>query len=556
MVFYSNKIAITTIETLIIFFIAVAVRLISLEHEPITDELYHVLAAQSWMEDGSLRIGEGEYTRSYFFTILLGFIFSVFGNDLTVARMISVVAGSFWVAVVFVWLKRTESRPTAWIAALFLATAAHAIFLSQYIRFYALHGLLFFAVSISWFSIVTQYRKLSIFTIVSLFLSTIILFSLAVHLQVTTLIGTAGLIAWTIIFFHKDIYSFIFERIRSQDRKFALSVLVAVSLSIMLVIISWNQILYLFDTYRYTALWSQGADFLFYHRLFSEQYPTLWSLFPLAALIVLGQKNTIGLFSLCVFCVAIAFHSFAGMKAERFIFYVMPFFFIIWSVTIVELAGFVKKFSESFNKQLVGRKLTHNSNFILSGVYSVLIGGFFIINNPGLENTLKIILNRPVSSPNGKPLYWEIYNTNWTDASDKVFKSLAAQASVVVTTQGLHSLYFLGDYDFDINATRLSDLPENMRSEFQIDPRTGRQIISTAESLKLVIECFPDGLIVAHRRGWEHPGRLNHETASLIKKLAQPIPLPEKWNLIAYKWEHSVNTENQKCGTLWTNKKG
>jgi hypothetical protein len=234
----------------------------------------------------------------------------------------------------------------------------------------------------------------------------------------------------------------------------------------------------------------------------------------------------------------------------------MPFFFIIWSVTIVELAVFVKKFSESLNKQLVGRKLTHNSNFVLNGVYSVLIGGFLIINNPGLENSLKMILNRPVSSPDGKPLYWQTYDTNWAAASDKVLKPLAAQASVVVTTQGLHSLYFLGDYDFDINATRLSDLPENMRSEFQIDPRTGRQIISTAESLKLVMECFPDGLIVAHRRGWKHPGRLNQETASIIENLAQPIPLPEKWNLIAYKWENSVDAQNQKCGTLLTAKKG
>lgn len=550
MFFGNKKIAATTLETLTVFLIAITVRLIHLDHDPIYDELYHILAAQSWIKDGSLSIGDGEYTRSFFFTIFLGWIFSIFGNDLIVARMVSVIAGSWWIAGMFVWMRGSESRAAAWVSALLLATSAHAIFLSQYIRFYALHGLLFFIIAVSWFYVATQYEKLSTVKFASIFLPITLLFTIALHLQITTLIGMAGLITWTVIYFYKEIYVFIINRIQSGDKRFVARVITGVSLTTALVIIGWGFIIVVVDKYRFSALWSQNSDFLFYHRLFSNQYPTFWSLFPVAALIITGKKNAIGSFSLCIFCVAIALHSFAGMKAERFIFYAMPFFFIVWGITIIEIARFLSRFARSLNKQIFRDKLTPNINFLLDSIYIVLIAVFLIINNPGLENSLKTILNRPVISASGRPLYWDLYNTNWAAASDEILKPLAAQASVLVTTQGLHSLYFLGDYDFDFSATRITDYPDNMRREFQVDPRTGRRIISSAESIRLIIECYPDGLIVAHQKGWKHPGRLNQESAKVIEKLAQPIPLPQKWNLIAYKWKNPVGSKNPKCETL------
>jgi hypothetical protein len=64
------------------------------------------------------------------------------------------------------------------------------------------------------------------------------------------------------------------------------------------------------------------------------------------------------------------------------------------------------------------------------------------------------------------------------------------------------------------------------------------------------MECYPDGLIVAHQRGWKHSGRLNEATAHVIEQLAQPIPLPQQWNLVAFKWKHSVSNNNEKCGSL------
>ena len=36
----------------------------TLEHSPVVDEMFHLLAARSWATDGTLAIADGEYTRA------------------------------------------------------------------------------------------------------------------------------------------------------------------------------------------------------------------------------------------------------------------------------------------------------------------------------------------------------------------------------------------------------------------------------------------------------------------------------------------------------------
>ncbi len=46
-----------------------------LEYPPWWAEIYHILAARSWMANGSLAIADGEYSRASLFTISLGYLF-------------------------------------------------------------------------------------------------------------------------------------------------------------------------------------------------------------------------------------------------------------------------------------------------------------------------------------------------------------------------------------------------------------------------------------------------------------------------------------------------
>ncbi len=49
---------------------------------PHYDELFHVLAGESWAAHGTLDTGDGPYTRTPLYTILVGALFKVFGPGL------------------------------------------------------------------------------------------------------------------------------------------------------------------------------------------------------------------------------------------------------------------------------------------------------------------------------------------------------------------------------------------------------------------------------------------------------------------------------------------
>src|SRR3546814_4317252 len=85
------------IQVSILFLVLVLLRVAQIDREPHFDELYHLLAARSWAAEGTLRIAEGIYDRTPLYTIMLGWLFRLFGDGLVVARLPSVLFGSLWV---------------------------------------------------------------------------------------------------------------------------------------------------------------------------------------------------------------------------------------------------------------------------------------------------------------------------------------------------------------------------------------------------------------------------------------------------------------------------
>ena len=77
----------------IAFVLAFAVRAANFQHPPITDELYHLLAAASWAADGSLAIAEGEYLRASAFTKLIGVIHGMSDGDIDTIRLFMILIG-------------------------------------------------------------------------------------------------------------------------------------------------------------------------------------------------------------------------------------------------------------------------------------------------------------------------------------------------------------------------------------------------------------------------------------------------------------------------------
>ncbi|MGI9285612.1 MAG: ArnT family glycosyltransferase, partial [Pseudomonadales bacterium] len=130
----------------LLILLATVVRLVGVgvAHLPVGDEMFHVLAAQSWAMEGSLRIADGSYDRAALFTMLIGELFSIFGDSLVVARIPVLIFGVIWALVLFIWVRKSAGRLAAWIAAGLFCTAPHAIELSLYCRMDTLHGTFFF----------------------------------------------------------------------------------------------------------------------------------------------------------------------------------------------------------------------------------------------------------------------------------------------------------------------------------------------------------------------------------------------------------------------------
>ena len=81
-------------EAVLVLFAALAVRISVLDEGAAGDELYNYLAAQSYVEDGTLSINGGEpYTRGRIWTLLVAAALRVFGVSLASARIPSAPTG-------------------------------------------------------------------------------------------------------------------------------------------------------------------------------------------------------------------------------------------------------------------------------------------------------------------------------------------------------------------------------------------------------------------------------------------------------------------------------
>jgi hypothetical protein len=139
---------------ILLLLVAVTVRLIDLDRLPVTDELYTTLAARGWMHDGEPRIAEGLYTRAQLYTLLLAGWLGAFGDDVVGARSLSLIAGGLLVVAVFVWVRLVADNLAAWIAGLFVALDPLSVQISQYVRFYAMHALVFWLATIAAYALV------------------------------------------------------------------------------------------------------------------------------------------------------------------------------------------------------------------------------------------------------------------------------------------------------------------------------------------------------------------------------------------------------------------
>jgi 4-amino-4-deoxy-L-arabinose transferase-like glycosyltransferase len=530
---------------LVLFVVVAVFYLVDLNHLPSFDELYHVLAARGWLADGVPRIADGIYTRAELFTVLVAVFFRVFGESLLVARLPSLFAGTMLVVLVFIWTRTEAGRLAAWIAALFMALASLNIELALFARFYTLQALLFGLAAIGVYTL-TIHRPA--WTISGIILGgSVLCLAVAWHLQELTLIGAAGVALWLALW--AGVPWLI--ALRGHGRGFWAAVGAVASLLLLAALVATQAdfVRELLDRYRWSATWNieNRNAFWFYHVYLLQGYPTLWSIFPLVALVAMAAKPRPAFLCCVMFTVAFVLLSFGGMKSDRYLYFVMPFLFVIWGIALAATWSFLKRcVVRATNRSLLG-VAPYLPRRPARRVLVALAVGFVVFANGAVVKTLMIPLGVRLSGGEGANLSALEVRADW-GAARTALEPWLETAAVVVTTRDLYALYYLGRHDILLNRSRVRD---TQSAEFGRDERTGRPVISTAESTRLVLECYPDGLIVADSVGWRDPKIVGDAVADLIESQTVPIEVPAAAQVKAFRWHlPSRGAPPAACGAL------
>jgi hypothetical protein len=110
------------------------------------------------------------------------------------------------------------------------------------------------------------------------------------------------------------------------------------------------------------------------------------------------------------------------------------------------------------------------------------------------------------------------------------------ESAIVLASAAPKALYYLDRVDGHVAATelvgRFGRAPEFSRDTTAL----GRPAISTPESVAEVLRRCPSGLIIAEERHWKKSWAIPDDTAAFIAGHAEPIDLPERSKLVAYRW--------------------
>jgi hypothetical protein len=523
-------------QALALFVLALLVRLLGNATMPVhVDEYYHLLAGQSWADDGSLAILDGAYPRARGYTALTGLTFLMFGEaDMFVARLPALFAGALLVPIMFWWVARNVTLRAAWLAALMLCFADIAIEQSQFARFYTLHALFV------WLGATATYGAL--YSSSSARPALLRLFGAggcylaALHLQVTTLIhlGGMGLFVAGYVLTRHDVRSIISQR---RFRAWLIMAAIAVASAIVAAALASP----LTSEFRQTSLWAEEHrnDLLFYARKFLTNMPILTLLALLSVWLTVSRRLRTGYFCLALFAIPFIAHSLAGMKSFRYLFYALPFFFVLVAIAadlmLPKLSRLIASVLASTDSK--GRAaIPLRSHPVITTVLLVLVAFAAIAGNWSFARSLKRIAidvhrgaTEPASLASSPP------DEPW-DGASRQLRTAIGNPSLLVVADDLRAVQYLGAFDLLLNRSRISDISPAV--EFGRDFRTGRRVVGRGALLAEIAACYPDGAVLVPNERWGLRSAVPAEVTRVIEDFAEPIsPNVEGFHL--YRWQHS-----------------
>ena len=510
------------LSALLLFAVSLAIRLPGLDHFPRNDELYTLLAARGWLIDGIPHIADGVYERSQLFTRIVAWFFHQFGESLVVARLPALLAGSLLVVAVYVWTRSVAGNLAAWIAGLFVCLSPLSIQLSQYARFYTLFTLMLWLGTVGIYALVEPRpgwrRALPIGA------GSLLCLALSFHLQPLTLIGIVGLGIWVGL---AVVIPWLWRQ-RGRPRLLWTAILLGMLLIVIaaLAAIQIGIVSHLWRGFTALPLHAVPRDVVWFYQLeLIQRYPSLWPVFPFLALLAAATWPRPTLFCCCIFIPSFAIMSLAPMKHFIYIYFIMPFLFVVWAMALARLGYVLWRCIVTATERALAKLAPELPRRPLQWGLIGLGVLFLIVSNGAPARTLL--------KPFGFALGADETSSDWATAV-AALQPWLGQASVILTPDDVHALYYLGDYDIAVNPSRLSEVSGG--HEFSLDPRTGRPVVGTAESLQLIMSCYAEGVFIADLSSFPLPYVGSEPITEVIRAAMTPIDLPRGIGVYAFRW--------------------
>jgi len=516
-------IGVTGLQMLVVMGVALIILSRFVSPTPHLDEFYHVLAAQSLTEDGSLAVNEGgaDYTRAKAYTYAVAACIRWLDDSWASARLPSVLAGALLVTVLFGWLDRVSGPRAAWIGAFLLMLAPDVIGFSSMVRFYMPHTLFVWLAAVCVYVFVTA--ELTIKSRLSVVILGLGCAAMATHLQTTTVIAALIITVWA-----GTEFAGWLVRCEREQFKWAmfwmLLVLVIAVPAVWFGLHSTGYLAHMQDKFQTPRLWSAAHkyQFQYYHRFFANSYPLLWAGFPFAAVIALATRRRPAWFCLVFFVLAFVIHSLMPFKATRYLAYAWPCFFVLWAIALDGLLIWLlsqgrlviaQVFGEAFSaKKFVG---------VMLGI-CLFLGLLFA----GWISPEYKVARKMLSGESLGPCDRE----DWASVADTL-KPIAEETGFVVCSAPPKAVYYLGRLDVGLSVSQAGG-----RDEFEHHRVMGRPVVTTRESVQRLMDEHPKGLIVVETKHFGARNFVPGETALFIQSHTQPIELQAATGVKAFAW--------------------
>lgn len=525
------RLAVTALEALIIFGVAAALRAAGLGEGALHDELFNFLAAEGLVQRGEMTLVPGgePYTRGALFTHVVAHFLRAFGDSLAVGRIPALLAGSLLAAATFLWLRAMGERAAGWIAGLLIAADPMMIQLSQVVRFYSFQHLLFLLGVMAGFSAFVRARAVR--RALPFAALSAIAFLAAVHLQPVSLIGIGGVFGFLAVAALRAVGEWPSVRVR---RRWIVGAALAIVAAGVLVWIQRHRVQALIDLAGFVDIWAadDAGNLRYYYVTMYDGYAPLWALFPLLALYAVVRRPSAAGLSAIVFGTGFVVHSLLPWKADRYLSYLLPFFFIVVGLGLVHALPQLRRLVTDLCRALAWR--IQGARYVRALSMTALVGliVFASASNRAFLDTAQLVTREhafafPRMGPRDGTLSWSRF-------ADRIGPMLDS-VDVVVSSDDLKALHYLGRVDYAVSPSRLYTT-DGWQPEFWFDARTRVRVVREAASLAGIMACHRSGLYMAQRMSVHSGVTGRAEPTEYVAEHAEPIDLPAKWGMVAYRW--------------------